>query len=822
MMLYLKRLVCLIVLFAAACDSLPLPRLVFDTPTPAPTEGPPATPLPATIVTFNVHIPSNTPPGSAPAVVLLDEVGGTRRTVVLTDAGNNRWTGGTEATAGAVLRYRYARPLPNYVEELTPGRQPVPFRLLAVSAGGEALLVEDTVAAWTDTQFVGETGGVEGRVWNGNSGQGVSGVLVAVGGQVVVTGQDGGFIVYGLPLGQQRAAALAPDGSLRPAQQVVSVVANQTSPVDLISADPNAVHVTFLVRPPAGADPNAVLRMVGDVWQLGDNFVEGPNGSSLSAARVPVMTPLADGAWTVRVQLYAGMVLRYKYTLGDGVWNGELTSTGQPRLREYVVPLTDALVNDTITSWKKSGSTSVTFEALTPADTPGSNVVSLQFRPGSAWHSPVPMWRTGPTDWRFVLYNPTDFSGSVYYRYCRDAACGTADASDTAGAGATGHFFTPALFGQSLRDNINAWQWLGPVSGGSAALPTINAHQNFAAGFDLPDTWQPDAMPLFAQTFDAMRADGAGWVTFTRRAAARPGAAATVPSFGDDPALAPLPVAWNEITTIAHAVGLRVSLHPVTCHYTPYGVCAYWTGAPFDTAYWNNWFAAYERYLLSQAALAKQSNTDLLIIGDFKLRPSFPGEPEAPPDAEARWRGLIAKVRAVYSGPIGFELLLGDAVWPSPPPFLDAVDLIRLWWWSPLANSASVPASDMIVAASVLLDSQVQPLQARFNKPLILSAAYLAADGAATQCLRRSDGNCYAFEDFEPGAPDSSPYGLDLQEQADAYNALLTAVNDRPWVGGLFSYGYNPMTLLRDKSVSVRGKPAEVLLSAWWPKLQGR
>ncbi len=818
MMRYWKRLVTLLLLVATAC-TLPVPRLVFDTPTPPATEAPPATPLPAATITFNVHIPANTPAGMAPAVALLDEVGGTRTTVVLTDSGNNTWTGGTSATAGAVLRYRYIRPLPNYVEELTPNRQQVPFRLLVVS--GDAPVVEDTVAAWTDTLFTGETGGLEGRVWNGNSGQGVPGVLVAAGGQLVVTGQDGGFVVYGLPVGPQRATALAPDGSLRPAQQAAAVTANATTPIDIISADPNAVHVTFLVRPPAGADASAVLRMVGDVWQLGDNFVEGPNGSTVSAARAPVLTPLADGRWTMRLQLYSGTVLRYKYTLGDGVWNGELTSTGRPRLREYVVPLADALVDDTISTWKQSGSTSVTFEALTPGDTPGGDTLTMQFRPASAWQSPLPMWRVGPNDWRFVLYNPTDFSGNVYYRYCRNAACGSADDASTAGAGATGHFFTAALFGQNLRDTVAKWQWLGAASGGSGTLPTINAHTNFAAGFDLPDAWQPDALPLLAQTFDAMRAAGAGWVTFTRRAAVKPGAG-TVPSFGDDPALAPLPVAWNEITRIAHAVGLRVSLHPVTCHYTPYGVCDYWTGAAFDTGYWNNWFAAYERYLLSQATLARQSNTDLLVIGDFKLRPSFPGEPEAPPDADARWRGLIAKVRAVYGGPLGFELLLGDAVWPSPPPFLDSVDVIRVWWWSPLANSSSVAATDMIVAASVLLDSQVQPLQARFNKPVILSAAYLAADGAATQCLRQTDGACYAFEAFEPSAPDTSPYGLDLQEQADAYTGLLTAVNNRPWVGGLFSYGYNPMALLRDKSVSVRGKPAEVLLSAWWPKLQGR
>ena len=43
-----------------------------------------------------------------------------------------------------------------------------------------------------------------------------------------------------------------------------------------------------------------------------------------------------------------------------------------------------------------------------------------------------------------------------------------------------------------------------------------------------------------------------------------------------------------------------------------------------------------------------------------------------------------------------------------------------------------------------------KPLSTRFNKPFVLSVAYLAADGAATQCLRRPDGQCYAFEALAP------------------------------------------------------------------------
>jgi hypothetical protein len=63
---------------------------------------------------------------------------------------------------------------------------------------------------------------------------------------------------------------------------------------------------------------------------------------------------------------------------------------------------------------------------------------------------------------------------------------------------------------------------------------------------------------------------------------------------------------------------------------------------------------------------------------------------------------------------------------------------------------------------------------------------------------------------------------MDLQEQADVYNGLLTAVNTRAYLAGFFTFGYNPVAALRDKSLSVRGKPAEAVLAAWYPKLQGK
>src|SRR5258705_1510676 len=204
----------LLVVALTACGLLPVPRLVFDTPSPPATDGSPPTPSPSEIVTFKVHVPAGTPANSAPAVKVLDEVGGTSTTVILTNTGNNLWTGATQAAVGAALRYRYIRPLPVYLEEATAAQEPVAYRLFAVTTNNPT--AEDNVAASADLPFAGEVGGLEGRVWNGSNGQGVSGMLISAGGQLTLSGHDGAFAFDRLPVVAQPVSLLEPDGMVRP------------------------------------------------------------------------------------------------------------------------------------------------------------------------------------------------------------------------------------------------------------------------------------------------------------------------------------------------------------------------------------------------------------------------------------------------------------------------------------------------------------------------------------------------------------------------------------------------------------------------------
>jgi hypothetical protein len=813
-----KRALSLILLFClTACDSLPLPRVVFDTPVPRAPSGPTATPLPNAIFNFAVHIPANTPAGTAVAVQIIDDVGGGRITVPLNHIGNNVWTGSTPATVGAVVRYRYIRTAPSPADEVTAQLQPVPYRLYVIPDKDAA--VEDTVATWADIPFVGETGALTGVIRNSNTGLGVAGVIVSAGGQLTLTHWDGSYTFFNVPAGSQRVNLLAPDGSLRPAQSIATVLTNQIVAVDLSSPDPNAVTLAFILNPPPGTDPSATPRLIGNVAQLGSVLLPGADGLSVLASRAPALQPMGDGRWAVQVVLYEGTVLNYAYTLGDGAWNRELDASGARRLRQFVVPAVNVIVEDWADAWHSGPSQPVTFDLAAPGTTSPNDVVSLQFRvKDRPWSAPLPMWRTNVNQWRFILYNPTNLDGTVNYRYCRNFACGAADDAATAERNALNRTFTPTLLPQGLRDTVMSWRWNDDPPLVAVNLPPPSPRFGFSAGVDFAEPWQPNALPFYAETVRSLQAINVNTLTVYRRGTGQ----VTPPYYTDDLALSIPPYDLRALTSQAHIAGLRVTLHPVTCAYTPYGVCEYWNGAAFSPDFWNAWFPAYERYLLTQAETARQSGVDALVVADFKLRPAFPGEPEAPPDADARWRAIIANVRARYSGALLMEMLMGQSVWPNTPPWLDSVDGIRFFWWAALAANGAPVLTDMANAAGGLMDAHILPIQQRFNKPVYLNFAYYSADGGVTQCLRRPDGQCHPFTDFNPDAPDVVSYGLDMAEQADAYNAVLAAVNARPWISGASAYGYNPLAGLRDKSVSVRGKSAEMVLNAWYIRLQGR
>jgi hypothetical protein len=110
-----------------------------------------------------------------------------------------------------------------------------------------------------------------------------------------------------------------------------------------------------------------------------------------------------------------------------------------------------------------------------------------------------------------------------------------------------------------------------------------------------------------------------------------------------------------------------------------------------------------------------------------------------------------------------------------------------------------------------LLDKDIQPFQTIEGKPVILAAAYPSTDDAASGSLTEQ-------LLFQPGA---SQNPVDLQAQADVYQALLMAVNERTWLAGFVSRGYYPPAAMQDASASLHGKPAEDELWYWFGRFLG-
>jgi hypothetical protein len=404
------------------------------------------------------------------------------------------------------------------------------------------------------------------------------------------------------------------------------------------------------------------------------------------------------------------------------------------------------------------------------------------------WTEPIPIWKLSETRWAYVLYSPLDLPGGFSYRYCRSSQCSVADDAQTSGETAAGRPIEFKDEPQTLSDQVTAWEsW----SNGSAALlppveNVVGRGDGYRTGVELSTGYRPSWDVLLPQAFERIHASGANLVVLTPTwsyGRSAPG--------NELPILAPLPgkdagwsqqVAWIEA---AKTQGLNVAIRPVVNFSIP--ISEWWQTASLDESWWQVWFEQYRLFALHYADLAERSEAQTLILGGDWLRPALPGEnlPDdspsgQPADSELRWRNLLSEVRTHYRGQIGWALTYRDIL--LSPAFLDLVD--RTYVILPVNAGGSIDDT-LGQSLETWLDVSAMSFQFLNGKPLILAAS----------C--RSD--------------------PDMQTQVDCYQRLLAAANGRDWISGFVSLGYYPAAAMHDASPSVRGKPAEDLLKAWYP-----
>ncbi len=835
--LSLTVLLFLLLASSAGCQLSLFELPAFSTPSSAPATasaipaGPTPTPMPMAQVVFVASLPEPLAQGESLAIAILDEVTGLALNSVfypMQPRDPQTYAAALPLPLHSVVKYRYVRRTNAQIQEDSSADVAIRYRLYHVTAPGET---RDIIASWIDKTYSGKSGNIEGEVYAEN-GTPLPNILVTAGGLQTVTDSAGRYALKGLPPGTHTLVAYALDGTYQTFQQGANVVEGLTTPGKLFLKPAALVNVTFNVSVPENTVPGAPVRLGGNLFQLGNTFADLRGGLSTIADRMPIMTALPDGRYTITLRLPAGADVRYKYTLGDGFWNAEHKSNGEFQVRQLIVPETDTVLADVVETWQAGASSPILFEVDTPPNTPVGDIIYIQFNP-YGWTEPLPMWPVGSNRWIYKLYSPLSILGSFGYRYCRAGQCGSADDSATAGDASRGREVATSLAPQDLKDTVTRWMWLENSQPGSLVGVAVTPRQPaFVAGVEFQPTLHPNwvtSIPLAIQNVQAL---GANWIIFTP----------TWSFASADPlVLAPLPGRdsfWNDtyrMVNQARALNLNVALFPTprfaACPQLTCGQSEdFFAAAPRSADWWQAWFEHYRAFLLNYADLATQSGAQALILGGDWLAPALPGGTLADgitpsgvsQDAEARWKALIAEVRSHFHGTVLWALPYEQETLTTPLDLLKSVDGLYLLWSIKLSDSSAPTKAEMKEEAGRLLDTGISPLASVTGKPVIVVITYPSVDGAARGCLPDGQSGCLDWRTLGPPYPDKPAMKLNLGLQADIYEAILTAINERQWVGGVVSRGYYPPTILQDKSVSVHGKPTADILWYWFPRLLGK
>ena len=244
----------------------------------------------------------------------------------------------------------------------------------------------------------------------------------------------------------------------------------------------------------------------------------------------------------------------------------------------------------------------------------------------------------------------------------------------------------------------------------------------------------------------------------------------------------------------AHDLGLKVMLKPhidlaVDPAYDRPRIGTAWGD---DPGAWDRWFASYRGFIFHFADIAEAEGVEQFAVGTELVGTS--GQTE-------RWREVVRGVRDRFSGTLIYASLIdgeemGIRWW-------DAVDLIGIDVYYPLTDRYD-PTVQELKDAWVPRVQQFADLSAAWDdKPIVFTEiGYRSIDGANT--------NPWDWMWERP---------LDLQEQADCYQAALESVWDEPWFAGIYWWDWSAAPSVggpQDTGFTPFGKPAEQVLRSWY------
>lgn len=234
------------------------------------------------------------------------------------------------------------------------------------------------------------------------------------------------------------------------------------------------------------------------------------------------------------------------------------------------------------------------------------------------------------------------------------------------------------------------------------------------------------------------------------------------------------------VTKQAHALGMKVLLKPHVWSRNE-AVAEKWSDAE-----WETFLASYELFIVHYAKLGRDAGVDALSIGnEQKLATRF----------DARWRGIIASVRAIYKGPLTYGANFDEL---DKVRFWDALDAIGVSAYFPLVDAPS-PTRAQLSEAWKPIVARLDAMSKQWKKPIVFTElGYRSANGAA-------------WRQWE--IPREAPVNLDVQRAA--YEAFFATVWPQPWLGGVYFwkwFSFPEHSGPASNDFELENKPAETVV----------
>lgn len=214
------------------------------------------------------------------------------------------------------------------------------------------------------------------------------------------------------------------------------------------------------------------------------------------------------------------------------------------------------------------------------------------------------------------------------------------------------------------------------------------------------------------------------------------------------------------------------------------------TGQSFTDSEWNAWFSSYQDLIDHYAQLAQAHSVDQFCVGT---------ELSASEGRAANWRAVITGVRSRYAGPLIYAANHGDE---TNVAWWDAVDYIGVDAYYPLTSKNDPTVAELRTAWEPYV-ATLAALASTWNKSIIFTEiGYRSQDGT----------NQHPWDWQLSGT-------VDLQEQADTYQAAFGSVFNQSWFAGMYWWAWETNPFQGgpcDDGYTPHDKPAEDVLRSWY------